>query len=115
MEYWEADIDSMSVMNIYDENGENELIPMATVEKSIGNPRYVKLKVTDELKSHNPKYEDMQYLPHSMCLSKEKGKLWKVSDTVDEIHGPVIKSQYHDEIVPGFKEVYYTRKINARF
>ena len=107
MEYWEADIDSMSVMNIHVENGENELIPMATVEKSIGDSRYVRLKVTDELKSYIPSYEGMQYLPHSMCLSKENWKICKAYDAVEEIHGPVIKSQYQYESEPGFKEVLY--------
>ena len=105
MEHWQPDLDGMTENDPFVENDKDKLIPIFTAEHVEDDPRYARLKLTNEWKDHRPQYRNVSFLHHSFLLPsadhpldgrKEKSFFeeggnaqWSYS-----LHGPVRKLQY---------------------
>ena len=67
-EHWQPDFDAMTENDPFVENDEKKVIPIFTAEHADDDPRYAKLRLTDEWKDHRPRYKNVTYLHHSFLL-----------------------------------------------
>lgn len=92
----------MTAREPFDINDEKKLIPIFTVEHVEDDPKYAKLRLTEEWKDHRPRYKNVSYLHHTFLLPSADHQMdgrettrfdgqnatWSYS-----LHGPVPKLQ----------------------
>ncbi|XP_068760083.1 uncharacterized protein [Montipora capricornis] len=67
-EHWQPDLDRMTEYKPFIENDEKESIQIFTVEHAENDPRYAKLRLTNEWKEHRPRYKNVSFLHHAFLL-----------------------------------------------
>ena len=104
-EHWQPDFDGMTENDPFVENDEKKAIPIFTAEHTDNDPRYSKLRLTNEWKDHRPRYKNVSHLHHAFLLPSaghplegheersfkiagENAKKWSF-----DLHGPVRKLQ----------------------
>ena len=101
-EHWQPDRDMMTASDPFDVNDEKKLIPIFTVEHVEDDPKYAKLRLTEEWKGHRPRYKNVSYLHPTFLLPSADhpidGRETKRFDGQNatwsySLHGPVRKLQ----------------------
>ena len=99
-EQWLPDLDLMKVVDSFVETNEKSRIPIFTVEHLEDDPKYVKLRLTDEFKEHDSRFKNAPYLHHSYLLPDADhpmvGRAWthvngEKGVWSNDVHGPVRK------------------------
>ena len=91
-EHWQADVDNMLECQSYTEN----VAEIFTVEHIEDDPRYVRLRLTNEWKYNLPQYKDATFLNQTFNIPYESGKhtiFGYLDHRTSEVHGPVRKLQ----------------------
>ena len=99
-EYWQPDRDQMTVKDASFQNEAKQVVPMFTVEHATDDPRYAKLRLTNDWKEDRPRYKNTTYLNHAFILpldrkfEQERQKSTEEEQWSYDMHGPVRKL-YH--------------------
>ena len=104
MEHWQPDFDGMTEYDPVVENDKKNMIPIFTTEHAKDDPRYAKLRLTNEWKDHRPRYKNISFLHHSFLLplvdhpldGREEKSFFEKGRNVQwsySLHGPVRKLQ----------------------
>ena len=93
-ESWQPDRDMMRTTEPFDENKDRTTI--FTIEHVPNDPRYVKLKLTNEWKDDHPRFKEVSFLHHSFLLQPEANPLQDIGNErglqwSNDLHGPVRK------------------------
>ena len=102
-EYWQPDLDEMDVKEYLFQSRTKALCPIFTVHHAEDDPRYVKLRLTEEWKENHPRYKDTSFLHQSFMLPTGIGRSFQYfapfcRRSTYEVHGPVRKICYDDEL-----------------
>ena len=99
-EDWQPDFDAMTEKEAFVENDNKKLIPIFTTVHVKNDPRYAKLKLTNDWKDHRRRFRNVSYMHHAFLLPPPEHVLaGKSGQTFDErewsysLHGPVRKLQ----------------------
>ena len=104
-EHWQPDFDGMTEHKPFVDNDEKKSIDIFTVEHAENDPRYAKLRLTNEWKEHRPRYKNVSFLHHAFLLpsaghpleGKEETSFGMKGEEVRKwsfaLHGPVRKLQ----------------------
>lgn len=101
-EHWQPDRDVMTASDPFDINDKKTPIPISAVEHVDDDPKYAKLRLTNEWKVHRPGYKNVPYLHHTFLLpSADHPMDGRESRNFDDqnaawsytLHGPVRKLQ----------------------
>lgn len=101
-EHWQPDRDVMTASDPFDINDKKTLIPIFAVEHVDDDPKYAKLRLTNEWKDHRLRYKNVPYLHHTFLLpSADHPMDGRESRNFDDqnaawsytLHGPVRKLQ----------------------
>ena len=101
-EHWQPDRDVMTASDPFDINEKKTPIPIFAVEHVDDDPKYAKLRLTNEWKDHRPRYKNVPYLHHTFLLpSADHPMDGRESRNFDDqnaawsytLHGPVRKLQ----------------------
>lgn len=101
-EHWQPDRDVMTASDPFDINDKKTPIPISAVEHVDDDPKYAKLRLTNEWKDHRLRYKNVPYLHHTFLLpSADHPMDGRESRNFDDqnaawsytLHGPVRKLQ----------------------
>ena len=67
-EHWQPDFDGMTEYKPFVDDDEKKSIDIFTVEHVENDPRYAKLRLTNEWKEHRPRYKNVSFLHHAFLL-----------------------------------------------
>ena len=113
-EHWQPDFDGMKEHDPFVENDEKKAIPIFTVKHADNDPRYAKLRLTNEWKDHRPRYKNVSHLHHAFLLpsaghpmeGREESSFGIEGENVKKwsfaLHGPVRK--LHAGGIPNYEE-----------
>lgn len=90
-EHWQPDFDGMKEYNPFVDNDEKKSIDIFTVEHAENDPRYAKLRLTNEWKEHRPRYKNVSFLHHAFLLPSAGHPLEDREETSFGIEGEEVR------------------------
>ena len=102
-EYWQPDLDEMNIRECLFQSETKALSPMFTVYHAEDDPKYVKLRLTEEWKEHHPRFKGTTFLHQSFMLPTTIGHSFQhfasfCTGSTYEARGPVRTTRYDDEL-----------------